>query len=193
MFEFVTRMLRKRGRYVGTHRTHDAAFTFRMPTGFAGTVNRTHPASIEPCLQDANAPVTAYGVGVLADAASEGVRPVATSDTTITTLYGVSARPFPAQQTTGGMSSSLGAAAPPANQPLDVLKSGYILVRLPNFAAANSAKGSAVYVWAAASAGNHVQGTFEASATSGSTVAISNAYFNGPAGPDGVAELAFNL
>lgn len=42
------------GKFAGRRRTHDAtnAFPFRMNTGFAGDVNRTHPASIEPCLID---------------------------------------------------------------------------------------------------------------------------------------------
>ena len=31
-------------------KTRDVAFTFRMGAGFAGDVNRTHPASIEPVM-----------------------------------------------------------------------------------------------------------------------------------------------
>jgi hypothetical protein len=168
-----------------------------MLTGFAGTVNRTHPASIEPCLIDPSAPPLSYGIGVVVDSVSQGVRPIAAGDNALTTIYGVGARPYPIQvaSATNYGAATFGSATPPPNQPLDVLKSGYILVYVNNFAVNNSSKDSAVDIWYAASGGAHVQGGFEAAHTGGSslTLAQGQTYFNGAAGPDGVAELAFNL
>ena len=201
MIRFIRKLLsnsrRMQGEYVGTFRTRDAAFTFRMNTGFPGDVNRTHPASIEPALVDPNAPPTAYGQAVLVDATTQGVRPFTAGDAAVTAAYGVTVRPYPIQQASGGMSSAFGAATPPTNQPIDVLKSGYILVSLNNFAVANAIKGGAVYVWCAATIANHVQGRFRGRGFRRQTPLLSrpttNSYFNGPAGPDGVVELAFNL
>jgi hypothetical protein len=44
-------------------------------------------------------------------------------------------------------------------------------------------------VWAAASAGEHVLGAFEAAADGANTIALTNAEFNGPADADGVCEI----
>jgi hypothetical protein len=188
---------RKEGEYVGTHRTHDAAFTFRMPTGFPGDISRAVQSGIaEPCLVDLNAPPTAYGQAVVVDPTTQGVRPIVAGDAALTAIYGVTVRPFPIQQasaTNYGAVGLGGVQAPPSSQPIDVLRFGYILVTLQNFAVNNSLKGGAVYIWYAASAGNHVQGGFEAAATGGSTLLLADANFNGPAGADGVVELAFNL
>lgn len=200
MFQLIRKMFHKAraaGKYVGTFRTLDAAFTFRVPTGFPGTVNRTHPASIEPALIDPNATIAAYGLGLVVDPTTQGVRTLVAGDSALTSIYGVGVRPYPiqAQSTTNYGATTFGSAAPPSSQPLDVLKSGYILVSLQNFAVNNSVKDGSVYIWYAASTGAHVQGGFEAAATGGSTLALAQGqtYFNGPAGPDGVAELAFNL
>lgn len=170
-------------------RTHDVAFTYRMGAGFPGDVNRTHPASILPGLMDTTNPVAAYGFPVLVNTSANDYRGLIASDTAVTTIAGVLVRPYPTQQTSGGMSASLGAATPPTSGVVDVLNSGFILTKLSNFAAANATKGGAVYVWIAASTGNHVQGGFEASATGGSTIAITNARFNGPSDANGVCEV----
>jgi hypothetical protein len=203
MFRLIRNLFHKTrevGSYVGTFRTHDAAFAFRMNTGFPGTVNRTHPASIEPCLIDPNATIAAYGMGVIVDSATQGVRTLVAGDGAVTNLYGIAARPYPVQAASASSygATTFGSGAPPPSQPLDVLKGGYILVALNNFAVNNSVKNGPVYVNISTSTTNHVQGGFEAAANSGcTTIEITNAYsqnyFNGPAGPDGVVELAFNL
>lgn len=183
----------------GRRMTKDAAFTFRMGAGFAGDVNRTHPASIEPCLIDAANPPLFYGEAVIADLTStNGVRAPVAGDSGLASVFGVTVRPFPIQ---AGSGSNFGAVAlgvpgvPPASGVIDILKSGYIMVNLAGAAAA--LKGSPVFVWVAASSGSHVQGGFEAAATGGSTVALDATgdryYFNGPADSNGIVELAFNL
>jgi|GEM_PF-559371 len=181
-------------RFVGICRTRDSytAFGYRMGAGFPGDVNRTHPASIEPTLNDPDDPITFYGEACVVEPTNNSVRKVAAGDGAITSLYGVSVRPYPIQQQSGGMSASFGSAAAPTDQPLDVLKSGYIMVLVNG----TVRKGDPVHVWIAASAGNHVQGGFEAAADGGNTVLLANPnknYFNGPADANGVTEIAFNV
>lgn len=170
-------------------RTHDVAFTYRMGAGFPGDVNRTHPASILPGLQDTTNPVLLYGNPVVINTSANSYREVLVSDTAVTTIAGVLVRPYPTQQTTGGMSSSLGAATPPVSGVVDVINDGFVMVRCNNFAAAQPTKGGAVHIWIAASTGAHVQGGFESAASVGNTIDISNARFNGPADSNGVCEL----
>lgn len=177
-------------------KVRDVAFTYRMGAGFAGDVNRTHPATIEPTLIDASAPPTLYGEGVLVDATTQGVRPLTSTDTgTPVTIYGITVRPFPAQQSsaTNFGSASLGSATPPTNGAIDVLRAGYIMVNLPF--GGTPVKGGPVYIRIAASSGNHVQGAFEAVAdTLGTnTVLVNNATFNGSPDSSGNVEIAFNV
>lgn len=182
------------GIYVGRARTRDVAFTYRMGAGFVGDINRSHPFSAEPCLIDAAAPPLGYGLAVLADPTTNGVRQLAAGDAGGVYIYGVTVRPFPTQQQSGGMSSAFGSVAPPVSGVIDTLKHGYIMVPIVNTGGAPAAKGGAVFVWAAASGGGHLQGGFETAATGGSTIALPNyvATFNGPADASGIGELAFN-
>lgn len=183
-----------RGRSLGRFRTCDTAFTFRMGAGFAGEVNRGHPASILPCLIDPTNPVTLAGVPVLAVAASNGVRPFGAADGAITDAYGVSVRPFPYQQATTANNYgavAYGASALASLQPIDILRAGYIMVPVNGAVT----KGAAVFVWVAASAGAHVQGGFEAAAAGGNTASLATPKFqwNGPADSAGIAELSITL
>ena len=179
-------------RLLGRHRTCDTAFTFRMGAGFAGDVNRGHPASILPCLIDPTNPVTAFGVPVITVAASNGVRPFAAGDTAVTDAFGVSVRPFPYQQATTSNNYgavAYGAGTPSNLQPIDILRAGYIMV--PVVGAVT--KGAPVYVWCAASTGAHVQGGFEASAGTTAALATPKFQWNGPADSTGIAELSITL
>jgi hypothetical protein len=170
----------------------DVAFSYRMTAGVQGEVNRTHPCSIEPVLNDATAPVLGYGLACFTNGASNDVRQPVIGDNTATHIYGVTVRPYPMQQFTGGMTATFGGATPPAGKPIDVLKAGYILVPCqgtPN-------KGDAVFVWCAPTAAPHVQGGFETVASAGNTAALANdgtIYWNGPADVNGLAELVFNV
>ncbi len=176
-------------------KTKDAAFQFRMGAGFAGDVNRSHPASIEPTLIDASAPPTLYGQPVLVDATTQGVRPFASGDqsNTVAAGYGITVRPYPTQQSSASNfgAAALGAATPPVTGIIDVLRAGYIMVNLP--AGGTPVKGGAVYVWAAASSGSHVLGAVEAAYTAGSTTQLLNATFNGSPDASGNVEIAFNI
>ncbi len=182
------------GVYLGRAITRDIAFPYRMGAGFPGTVNRTHPAWIEPVLIDTASPPTAYGQAIVIDPASQGVRPLAAADSALTAIYGITVRPFPMQQAsaTNYGAAAFGAAAPPSNGALDVLRSGYIMTALGG--ATPASKGGLVYVWVAASSGPHVQSGFEAAPTAGSTIALDgNTTFNGAADAASVVEIAFNV
>jgi hypothetical protein len=170
-------------------RTNDVAFGFRMGAGFPGDVNRTHPAAILPGLINTSVQVPRlYGDGLLIDSATSSYRGFVLGDT-ITKVAGIAVRPYPTQQTSGGMSSSLGAATPPTSGVMDVLIEGYCIVKANNFAITAPTKGGPVYVWIAASAGNQVQGGFTATNGGASTLLMTNAYFNGPADAAGITEI----
>jgi hypothetical protein len=169
------------------------AFPFRMGAGFAGTVNRLHPATIEPALNDPDAPVLGYGLAVMVDGTNNSVRQMAPGDDGATAVYGISCRPYPFQQSTGGAAAAFGAATPPEDQPVDVLRAGYIL--MPTVGA--PVKGGQVYIWVAADSGDHVQGGAEVADDGANTIALTGAgsvaKFNGPADANGVAEVMFNI
>lgn len=175
----------------------DAAFPFRMGAGFPGDVNRTHPASIEACLMNSSTPPTAFGQAVLADVsgATNSVRPLSTGDGSVTDLYGITVRPFPTQAAsapgnygqTGTASAPYGTGAPSSSFPVDVLRTGYIMVQL-NPGQASPVKGGTVYVRTGASGGNNIQGGFETAASTSAT--LSNRYtYNGPADANGNVEI----
>jgi hypothetical protein len=175
-------------------RTTDTAITFRMGAGFPGDINRGHPASIQPCQIDLANPPTAYGQAVVIDAASEGVRPIGAGDNALTEIWGVTARPYPIQQSTTANQYGevpYGGAGVPTQQPIDVVRGGYVMVQVGILNGAPS-KGGPVFIWFAASGGGHVQGGFEGAAGA-STIALSAAYFwNSPPDATGVAELILN-
>lgn len=171
---------------VGRARTCDVAFQYRMGAGFAGDVNRTHPFSVEACLIDPAGPPTFYGQAVT-PGADNTVRAVADGDHDLTKIYGVVVRPYPTQQSTGGMSASLGAATPPVTGIVDVLRFGYVMVPLVG----TPDKGGDVYVWADAAAGDELPGQFTTTTTAGSTIGplTGSSSFNGPADTDQIGEV----
>lgn len=179
------------GRFVGRDKAHDVAFTYRMGTGSAGEVNRTHPASIEPGMINVATPPLGYGLGVIVDTVTNSWRQLAAGDSGITLLQGVTVRPFPLQASSGTNYGAvgLGAATPPATGVMDILRKGYILV--PVYGVVT--KQGAVYVRVQNAAAGQPIGGFE-SADDGANTAgpITNCYFNGPAGSDGIGELVID-
>jgi hypothetical protein len=188
-----------RGRSLGRYRTLDTAIAFRMGMGFPGDVNRGHPASIQPALNSPINPITLYGQPCVVDTAggaNAGVRPLSVGDGALTSIWGVVVRPYPIQQaTTSNQSGAVpyGAVAPPTQQPVDVIRGGYVMVTCGVLNGA-PAKGGAVFIWIAASGGGHVQGGFEGAASGGNTIAldVTDYSWNSPADSNGVAELILN-
>lgn len=174
-------------------RTTDVAFAYRMGAGFPGEVTRSSFTNvIEPALINVATPPLAYGCAVVVDTATNSVRQMAAGDTALTKIYGITVRPFPQQQasTSGGQYGAVAlgtAGVPPTTGMLDVLREGYMLVKLSNGGTAT--KNGPVFVWVAASSGNHVQGGFEVAASAGNTIALTDAWFNGPSDSNGIVEL----
>lgn len=170
-------------------KTRDVAFPFRMGAGFSGDVNRTHPASIEPCLVDASAPPAIFGQAVLIDPTTQGARPFTTGDAS-SAAYGVSVRPYPFQQSsaTNYGAAAIGNAGSPATGVIDILRSGYIMVQV-NLGQTAPVKNGAVYVRVAATAGDNIIGQFETAADGTNNVLVTNANFQGGMDASGVAEI----
>lgn len=171
-------------------RTCDVAFGYRMGAGFPGDVNRTHPASILAKLLNISVQAPrAYGDPVLINGADGSVRGLVAGDGSATPgrIYGVLVRPFPTQQLTGGPTSTIGAATPPTGGVGDVLRSGFIVCKLPAGAVVQS--DGAVFAWAAATSGNNIQGQLQAAASGTSTYSVTNARFVGPADASGNVEV----
>jgi hypothetical protein len=164
------------------------AFNRRMPAGIPGNINRltagftSEPNLIMP-VGEVGAP-SAYGLGVALDVATGAIRVPTTGDTA---LYGILPRPFPANASTDG----IGAATPPADGEVDVLKRGYISVLLQNATAC--IKGGAVYCRIDDGTADLAVGGFEAADDGAHTILVDGAYFTGPADADGNTEVAFNV
>jgi hypothetical protein len=185
-------------RNLGRRMTCDVAFLGRMPAGSPGDVTRHYPpATIEPCLLATLTPPTLFGQAVVPSGLSDnGVRLVQAGDTALTDIYGITARAFPIQQPTSSSAfapATIGTGSLATTQPVDVLRSGYVLVSLPVGNAA-PVKGGTVYVWIAASTGAHVQGGFETAASGSNTITLgTKTTWQGGLDSAGNAELAFNI
>jgi hypothetical protein len=172
------------------------AFQYRMGAGFFGDVNRTHPFTIEPGPVDPTNPPLYFGQAVVIDATSKRVRRLLSSDTALTDVWGFVVRPFPIQDSGAagayGAQSLGGFTSVPLNQPVDVLRSGYLMT----YVNGTPGKGDPVYVWVAATSGVHNQGFLEAGSTGGSTIEITGndkTAFNGPPDANGCGEVIFNV
>lgn len=182
---------------LGRKAFRDIAYQFKLNQGFAGHVNRMHPADILPC---AIGTMTLCGQAGIIDAATHALRPVTAADTTITDLYGITVRAYPFQQTavdtTGGNTNPMNASGG-VQQPLqtalgvcDVLRSGYIQVPVVGA----TAKGGAVYIWIGAAGGGHVVGGFESAVSAGNTIKLDGkSTYNGIPDANGLVEVAFNI
>lgn len=157
------------------------AFVYRMPSGIPGDVSRKENSVVETQILNSSLPFSSYGlVGKMA--AGKFV-PFAGGEAA-TDAYGVLVRPFPTNSGTDG----LGTATPPTSGPGDVLRRGYITVKLNG--GATVASGSQAYIRVAAAAAGKPIGGWEGAADSTNTVAI-NAIFMSAADADGNVEVSF--
>ena len=164
------------------------AYTTRVPAGFVGQVTRDDSLTIVPEIIDTSTPPTAFGQFV--KLVSGKLQPVASGDAA-TVVYGVLVHAFPVQ---GG--STTGSIATPATAPtsgvVSVLRRGFIAVKLVS---GTAAKRGAVYVVTTAG-GTSVVGdivTSASPASGGTAVAVTGAYFTGPADSNGVVEIEFAI
>lgn len=169
------------------------AFTYSMPAGIPGAVNRVggRGPDIEAQIMDPTDYLGAYGLAGQIDSATGDFRKMEAGDATI---YGFLVRPYPLQATTAtGYSGSvpLGTAGvPPQSGVIDVLKSGYMTVLLRNATAA--VKNGVVYIRVANPTADLPLGGAEAADDGADTIAV-NAYFMGGADANGNVEIAFNI
>ncbi|MDN7558801.1 structural cement protein Gp24 [Burkholderia orbicola] len=163
------------------------AYTFRMPAGFAGDLQRAEVATIEPQQIDSAAPPTVFGVAV--KLVNGKIQPINNAADTAALVYGVNLRPYPIQ---GNGTDPLGTSTPPTSGMTDVLKRGYVNIALGGTTAAT--KGGTVYVRVAAAAAGKPLGGFEAAADGTNTVAMpASWYFTGPGDTYGITEIAVNI
>jgi hypothetical protein len=164
-------------------------FKFRMPAGIPGDINRSQAATVEPAVISSATPgkFTAYGLAGAINSADGVFRVLAAGDAAAN-VYGLLARPYPTVSSQDG----LGTSTPPTSGLCDVVKRGYMTVKL--YGATAAAKGGAVYARIQNAGAGQIIGGLEASADAGNTVALpSNCYFMGPADADGNVEVAFNI
>lgn len=163
----------------------------QMPAGIPGAINRFSGLqdTIEPNTMDTANPVTAFGLPVKMGA-NGFIQPFGAGDA-ITALYGLLVRPYPTQSLTYLTSNDFGSGIPAPGKQCSVLKSGYMSVYLGGTTPA--AKGGPVFIRVAAPAAGKPVGGFEAAADSTNTVAVTNAYFRGPADANGVTEIAYKV
>ena len=169
------------------------AYQFRMDTGYAGAVNRVHDATVVAEVIDAASPPPGYGVMLAMDAATGTVRPPIAADT-VAVLTGLYVRPYPTQgggPVSGIVNDPLNQSTPPLSGVANVLKRGFMTVKL-NAASPAVVKGQAIGVFiGAATAGNPAGGI--TGAAPGATVLAANGTFMGPADANGITEVAYNL
>lgn len=156
------------------------AFVYRMPSGVPGALSRTGLAlAVEQAILLSGSAPSAYGLPVAVDGATGHVRAIQAGDAAAS-VYGFLVRPFPTQGG-DGQTTGLGVSAPPTSGQVDVLKLGYMSVKVTN---GTPAKNGPVYVRVTANGSlpNTAVGDVEASADTGVTSAAGANTGNGTIG-----------
>ncbi len=167
------------------------AITYRMPVGFQGAISRDPAqATIEPQIYDTDHMPTQFGIPV--KYVSGKVRPIAATDVVANVAQGILVRPYPIQ---GAINEVMGTATPNPAQIADVMKRGYITVKVnASLPSAVPAKGGQVYVRKTDhGAGEYPIGGIESDADAAKCEALPGAYFTGPMDSNGYCEIAYNL
>jgi hypothetical protein len=188
--EFMARIPRRmRGLF-----TLDVAITYRMPYGFAGDVTRPGaPSSIEPQAYGA----TAFaGYGLPLKLSGNTVIPIAAQNDVV---YGFLVRPFPI--TGANASDPLGTSVPPTTGVANILRRGYMAVKV-QLGGATAALGGALFLRYQNPVGTtQIVGGVEG-ATSGNNYQLTSTYvvggaaaptFMGVVDTNNVAEIGFNI
>lgn len=167
-------------------------YSYRMPAGIPGRVNREQEHTGEPNALDATSPPSAFGDAV--KMGSNGrVQALAAGDAA-TLIYGILEMGFPGVPGTtyGAETQLLGNTQPQPGGRCTIMKRGYMTVRLQGATAA--AKGGPVYIRLAGTvpSGGRLNG-YEAAADSTNTILLPNAYWMGAADASGNCEFAYNL
>jgi hypothetical protein len=167
------------------------AFQYALPSGIPGAPNRIGAGNTtEAAIIMRTQPPTFYGQVVVIEPSNGQVRPPNASDPATPAFYGLYVRPYPTHAT----QDALGVDTPPTQGEANIMKRGYMLVRL--FGAGQAAKGAPVHVGTQAAVAPNVIGGITASPIGAGIVALGNpgtTYFMGPADATGMVEIAFNI
>ncbi len=161
------------------------AYLTRMPVGFVGMVNRQDQALLQPELLDPTNGPTAYGVPV--KMVSGKILALA-AGATAASIVGFLAKPYPVQETSTPGGTLGGPSAPNLALPADIMKRGYMIVKMGT---GTAVKGGQVYVCATTSAPDTVGDIGDS--TIANAVAIANCFFMGAADASGVVEISYNI
>jgi hypothetical protein len=166
-------------------RTRDVSYQFRMPAGIPGDINRAFAATVEAAIVSGATPgkFSNYGLAGVINAADGAFRVVAAGDTV---AYGFLARPFP----TNSSQDALGTSTPATSGAADVLRRGYMTVKL--YGATAAAKGGKAWIRIQNAGAGQIIGGVEAASDAANTI-DANAVFMGPADSDGNVEIAYNI
>lgn len=160
----------------------------RMPAGFPGQVSRSDSLTIETGIIDSSTPPTAFGSFV--KVVSGKIQPLASGDAG-SVVHGFLVQPYPIQASAVTASVS-GAVTPPASGVCSVMRRGWAAATLVS---GTAFKKGQVYVVTTVG-GTSLVGdivTSTSPASGGTAVAVTGAYFTGPADSGGVVEIEYNL
>ena len=162
------------------------AILYRMPSGIPGAISRHSQSTIEPATMDPNNPFPAYGL--FGKIVNGKLIPLAAGDAA-GVIYGLLVRAYPTQG--GNPSDPIGAATPRAYGIGDVLRRGYMTVRVN---AGTAAMNGQVYVRVGGASAGKPLGGIEAvaDATPANTIVV-NAVFMSAADASGNVEIAYNI
>lgn len=161
------------------------AFTYRMPAGIPGFVSRADHATVDTVMGDPAKGFARYGM--FGKTVSGLFIPLESGDAG-SVVTGLNVRAYPTQSGT----DPLGTSSPSATLPIDRLKRGYMTTTLKLGTAVKDAQ---AYVVTTAG-GTVVVGdivTSTSPAGGGTAVAVTGAFFTGPADASGNVEIAYNL
>lgn len=162
------------------------AITLRAPAGFPGRISRSDSLTVQQEIIDTGTPPTIFGgVVKLVAGKLQGIQ----SGDAGSVADGFLVAPYPTQSTSNTLNA---AATPPTSGIADVLKRGYMTLPLK---LGTAAKNGQVYVVTTAG-GSVAVGDIVTSASpagGGTAVAVTNAFFMGPADAGGIVEIAYNI
>jgi hypothetical protein len=162
-----------------------AAFTYRMPYGIPGDITRASSGALTVEGQAFGA--TAFpAYGLPAKIVSGVMVPISANNDVV---YGLLARPYPI--TGANASDPLGASVPPTVGVANIMRRGYMAVKV-QLGGASCALGSSVYIRYQNPSGSQIVGGLEGAST-GNTYQLTGATFMGPVDSNGNAEICLNI
>lgn len=165
------------------------AITLRMNAAIAGAVTRSYPGQvITQEVIDATTPPTAYGQPVKLVAGK--IQPMGSTDAA-TLIYGITVRPYPSTDKTS-TAPGYGSGTPPTSGIIDVMRIGFVGVKL---AVGTAARGAQAYVVTTAGGTVNIGDVVDAAspAGGGTAVAPANWLFTGAADASGNTEISVGI